>query len=242
MNANSAAPDTATLTAAGLWRGMRDLAPLSLYVFPFGIAYGAAAIERALTPAEALTMSALVFAGASQLAALEAWREPLPYAAIALTVLAINARHILLGAAIAPWMLRLKFWPRALVLGLLSDANWAHAMKSYEDGERDAGVLLGGGAMLWLIWIVTTAVGVYAGRALGDLTRFGFDLMLVTFFAATLASQWRGRIDILPWLTAGLVALAGAEVLPLGWHVIAGGLAGGFVALLRFRDEEAAPA
>ena len=52
-------------------------------------------------------MSVAIYAGASQFAALDLWYAPLPLATLALTVLAVNARHILLGASLAPWLLQI---------------------------------------------------------------------------------------------------------------------------------------
>ena len=53
-------------------------------------------------------------------------------------------------------------------------------------------------------------------------------------FAAVLAGLWRSvREDLLPWLAAAAVALASSWLLPSGWHVLTGALAGGLVGVLR---------
>jgi len=220
------------VTPQGVLRGMREMLPLACFALPFGLAFGAAATERGLAPELATLMSLLVFAGASQFAALELWVEPLPLGALALVVLAVNARHLLLGAALAPWLLPLPPGQRHLVLAFLSDANWAHSRSAFERGARDAGLLLGGGLVMWAFWVAGTAAGGLLGSGLGDLRRFGLDLMMPAFFATMLVGQWRGRADLPPWVVAGAVALAGVWLLPPGWHVIAGGLAGGLAGLL----------
>ncbi len=51
------------------WSGVRDEAPILLGVIPFGLLYGALAINVHLTAVEAQAMSAIIFAGASQLIA-----------------------------------------------------------------------------------------------------------------------------------------------------------------------------
>src|SRR5256885_11123585 len=96
----SAEDDTAAdkrplFTARGVWRGALDIAPITAFVFPFGVAFGVAASAKALSAGIAVLMSAAVFAGASQFAALDLWIAPLPLAMLAVTVLAVNARHIL---------------------------------------------------------------------------------------------------------------------------------------------------
>lgn len=210
-----------------------EIAPVAGFVVPFGIAFGMAATTRSLPPDISMVMSAAVYAGASQFAVLDLWHAPLPLAMMALTVLAVNARHILLGAAIAPWMLKVPPLRRAAALFFLSDANFAQAMTARARGEHDAGVLLGSGLLMWAAWMIGTAIGAYGGAALGDLTRFGLDVVMVCYFSAMALAQWTGRADLPPWLVAAGVALAGWLLLPPGWHIIAGALAGGLTGARR---------
>jgi 4-azaleucine resistance transporter AzlC len=220
-------------SANGVWRGAVEIAPLAVFVLPFGIAFGVAASAKTVPPEIAVLMSGTVFAGASQFAALDLWRAPLPLAMLALTVLAVNARHILLGAALAPWLLRVPFAGRLLALLLLSDANFAQAMAARERGELDAGILFGSGLAMWVIWMIGTAVGSYGGALLGDLTRFGFDAVMVTYFTGVVLGQWKGAKDLVPWITAAAVALLCVHLLPPGWHIIGGALAGGIAGAWR---------
>jgi 4-azaleucine resistance transporter AzlC len=220
-------------TASGVWRGSVEIAPIAAFVIPFGIAFGVAASVKGVPAEISLFMSIAIFGGASQFAALDLWYAPLPLATLALTVLAVNARHILLGAALAPWLLQIPLLRRLAALLLLSDANFAHAMSARERGETDAGILFGSGLTMWITWIVGTAIGVLAGSLLGDLSRYGFDAVMVAYFAAVVVSQWKGASDLFPWIAAAVVALVGAHLLPPGWHIVAGALTGGLVGAWR---------
>lgn len=219
------------------WRGVRDgfrgMAPLAMFVIPFGIAFGAAAIDKGISPALALLMSALVFAGASQFSALDLWTSPLVIIPILLTTFAVNARHLLLGAALYPWLSAYPPCQRFAIVALLSDPNWALATKAYESGERDAGFLLGSGIILWIVWLVGTAIGALVGSDLGDLSRYGFDVLITVYFLTILISLWRGHDDVLPWLAAAGAAVIAAHLLTPGWYVVVGGLTGGIVGALR---------
>ena len=62
------------------------------------------AVAQGLSPAEATLMSVLVFAGGAQFAAIESWASPAPVAALVFGTLLINARHVLMGASLAPKM------------------------------------------------------------------------------------------------------------------------------------------
>jgi len=213
-------------TARGVWRGAVEITPVAAFVIPFGIAFGVAASAKPIPPELAVLMSGAVFAGAAQFAVLDLWRAPLPLAMLALTFLAVNARHILFGAALAPWLLQVPIARRLAALLFLSDANFAQATAARARGETDAGILLGSGLAMWITWIVGTTIGVYGSAFLGDLSRFGFDAVMLTYFTAIVLGQWEGSIDLLPWITAAAVALLCAHMLPPGWHIIFGALAG----------------
>jgi predicted branched-subunit amino acid permease len=86
---------------------------------------------------------------------------------------------------------------------------------------------------MWVMWTASTAVGALAGSLFGDISRFGFDAIMVAYFTAVITGQWKGRADLLPWIAAAAVAVAGTYVLPPGWHIIAGALAGGAVGVWR---------
>ncbi len=220
-------------TGRGVWRGCVEIAPVAAFVIPFGIAFGVAASAKGLPAGTSIFMSAAIFAGAAQFAALDLWHAPLPLATLALTVLAVNARHVLLGAALASWLLQVPLRRRLAALLLLSDANFAQAVSARARGETDAGILFGAGLAMWITWIIGTTIGVVAGSLLGDLSRFGFDAVMLAYFAAVIVGQWKGRADAIPWIAAAAVALVGSYVLPAGWHIVAGALTGGAVGVLR---------
>ena len=214
---------------AGAWR----LGPVSIFVLPFGLAYGAAAKDAGLGPLEATLTSALVFAGAAQFAALDLAGSPGALLSLALVVLAVNARHTVLGAALAPWLNRLPVGRRMIACMMISDANFTVARTAFRSGETDAGILVGGGLVLWSVWVVSTALGAGAGQAIGDLTRFGLDTVMVCFFAAMVVREVRvgpSKAGIVTTvLTAVVVVMLTTSLLPVGWDVIAAALAGGLV-------------
>lgn len=231
--AEDPAQPSASLTRSGVRLGLRRMAPVAVVVVPFGMGFGAAAIEAGLAPLEALAMSAVVFAGASQFAVLEVWHAPLPLLTIAALTLAVNARHVVMGAALSGWLRGLPWARRTGSLMLLSDANFADAQAAAGQGVRDVGVLVGGGLALWMGWVLGTAGGVALGAALGSLDRLGVDVVMPAFFAAALLGAVRSRADLPPIAVAGLAAVAASGALPAGWDVIGAALCGGLVGALR---------
>ncbi len=206
---------------------MRGLFPISIFVIPFGIAFGVAADEQGVTAIQAIAMSILVFSGAAQFASLELWHKPIAFGSLALIVLALNARHIVIGAALSPWINALPIWKRALTLGFLSDPNFADSQPAFKSGERDIGRLLGGGLILWMNWIIGTTIGALAGAGIGDPEIFGLDVVMVCFFAATFTGRLENRTTIIPALIASTVAVLSIGFVPTGWNIILAAIVGG---------------
>lgn len=227
-------PHGATLTWAGCWRGARAIPAVLPPVFVFGVAFGIAARGAGLEGWVAALMSVTAFAGASQFAVLDLWKTPVPWLPLLMATFAINARHLLLGASLRALCRGLPAWKVYGAMTLLSDLNWAALIAAERKGERDLGYLVGAGALMWVTWVTATVIGAVAGGlTLDDVKTYALDLVLVTFFATTLVGLRRGRIDDLPWLVAGLGAMAAVWFLPPNWHVLVGGLAGGIAGLVR---------
>ena len=222
-----------TITLIGVRLGAKRLLPLALFVVPFGIAFGVAAVEQGMSAPQAVAMSALVFSGTAQFAALDFWQDPIAFLSLALVALALNGRHIIMGAALSPWLNRLAIGKRLAIVGLLSDVNFADSHGVLKSGENDLGPLLGGGIALWITWVAGTAIGALGGSFLGDPETYGIDVVMVCFFAAAAAGHLRTASNAAPIIIAALVAASTAGWLPLGWNIILGALAGALTSLLR---------
>lgn len=221
----------------GILRGCRGLAPVAIFAMPFGMAFAVAALEAGMPALQTLIVSATVFAGASLFAMLELWEAPLPYLSIALVVLAVNARHMILGAALAQWINALRWKERLPTIFFLSDLNFADSNARFKEGENDVGVLLGGGILLWIAWMAGVCVGLILGTAVGDMARYGLDVVMGCFFTATLIGQvCKENQYILPVAIAAITAIATADLVPTGWNIILGALAGGLVGAFRHAD------
>lgn len=214
------------LTRAGCLKGAREILPLCAFVFVLAATFGVAARQAGLSVSLASLMSAAVFAGGAQFAALTLLGPPPSMVPLLLGTLAINARHLLLSAALAPWLLQLPRWQRLLGVTVLSDANWAHAMRAYAAGERDAGVLVGAGLTMWVTWVIGTATGAVASIAVPDVSRFGLDALLVGFFAAALTGGWRGKPDAPAAIGAAVVTLAMMALGARDWSILIGAVGG----------------
>ncbi len=223
-----AASRRVVFTRSGVWRGARDSLPLWLGMVPFGLVIGVLADARGLSFAETVLMSALVFAGAAQLLALELWTDPAPVGAAIVAALVVNMRLAPMGAALAGWLDRLRGLRLWGTLATLVDHSFAMTVQEQRRGGRDAGYLLGIGAGLWVSWVATTAVGHLAGSTVRLPLGHPLYFASVGAFISILVGLWRGpKVDLAPWAVAGLAALAAHRAgLPVPLPLLAGTFAG----------------
>ncbi|MBB5692691.1 AzlC family ABC transporter permease [Muricoccus pecuniae] len=222
------APMRVTFTSAGIKRGVGRGVPLLLGIIPFGLVVGVISLGKGLSLAETLLMSGLVFAGASQLLALELWTNPPDILAVALAALVVNIRMVPIGAALSFWLDHLRGWRLWGSLFLTVDHSFALSVAENRAGGRDAGFLFGLGVFTWLGWVAAAG----AGHAMGTVVALPPDHPL--FFAATasfvviLVALWRGpRQDLPPWILAAATALAAQALrLPPPVPLLAGAFAG----------------
>ncbi len=220
------------LTRPLVWSGFRQMVPIALFVLVFGAAFGLAALQQGLNTPWAVLMSSAVFAGAAQFAVLDLWGPQVPLLPLALTVFAINARHLLMGATLYPWLRQLPPAQRYGVMALASDSNWALAMQAMGRGQPGLGLLLGGGLALWVFWIVGTVLGTQVGSLIADGRRWGLDMVMGCFLLAMVVGGEKNLRMLLIWVVAAGASLAAWRWLPENSHVVTGTLAGGLLGLL----------
>ena len=210
--------------------GARAAAPLLLGIAPFALVAGVAAVEAGLTFPQAVGMSVVVFAGASQLAALELIGQNAPLAVVIGTAIVINLRLIMYSASIAPHFATYTRRMRAGLAYLLTDQAYALSVAEFAEND-DRGrwrYYLGAGGAIWAVWVVGTIVGVVLGAGVPDELGLTFAIPLV--FLALLVPTMRDRPTTVAAAVAGTatVAVAGLPfnlALPVGTVVgIAAGL------------------
>jgi 4-azaleucine resistance transporter AzlC len=222
-----------TFTWAGVLEGARQMLPVAVSIFLYGLTFGVLAGQAGLSLLESLLMSMLVFAGSAQFAALGLWAAPLPTAAIIGTTLVVNLRHLLMGAALKPHFQDLKGWQKYLSLFFLSDESWALTMGHYSRGGHNGAFLLGAGLASIPAWPGSTLVGHLLGSVLADPADWGLDFAFTAVFLGLLVGFWQGKRDLAPWAVSAAVAVLAALYLPGKWYILLGGLAGSLVGGLR---------
>lgn len=217
-------------TWTGFRHGLSAGIGLAAGALPYGIAFGALATQLGFSPVGATAMSALVHSSTAQFAVLQIWSEPLILLPILFTTFAMNARYLLYGALLRPYLEGLSAWRCYPALFVLSDANWAIMMRQGREGRLDGAFALGSGLAMYGAWLSGTWLGCQFGiRDLGAV--LALDFLLPLYFVTILVGLWRGRRDVPPLTAAVAGTLLAFWLLGPAWSVVCGGVAGALVGI-----------
>ena len=202
-------------------------------VATYGLAFGLLATQAGMDELQVGTMGGFVFAGASQIVAVERLIAGAGAAAALVAAIALNLRLLLITASIRDVFVGRPWWQLLIGAHLSTDENWALMLAARARG-KSAGYwyLVGGGACLLVTWLVATTVGAYFSAAIPNPRSLGIDFAFTAAFIAIAVSLWRREHDLIPWLVSVsvvfLITLSGA--LSSSWALILGACAGAFVA------------
>lgn len=193
----------------------------------FGLVYGLAARTAGLSVIEVGSMSILVFAGGAQFAALAYIAAGVPWLAIVLLTAFINARHLLYGAAIAPYLTSTSAGLRAAMAHFLNDETFAISLSHFRRiGRADIpGYWLGALGGTVVPWIGASIVGATLAGSIPDPARFGLDVIFPAAMAGLAVGLIAGRRELVAALTGALVGV----VTGLAWDPAAGIVVGGII-------------
>ena len=213
-------------------RGAVATIPLAVSALTYGGVLGVLSGQQGTTWLEILCMDVLMFAGSAQFVMVEMWKAPLPVLEIALAVFVINLRYALIGASLQPVFRGHPIWRKALLMHLVADENWAVTIAEHRRSGTDPFFLFGGGLLLLWAWTGGAVAGNLLGAVIAEPEKYALDFAFVAVFAALTLSLWRGKRDLLPWLSAALLSLGAEQWLPGKWYIVIGGLGGALVAAL----------
>ena len=228
-------PSRICFSRAGILTGFAAGQALAAGVFAFGVAFGVLATEAGLSSLEATLMSGVIYSGSAQLAVLQGWPgEPLILPAV-VTILMMNARYLLYGAALRPWLAPLPC--HSLPSSVLSRRWQLGAFDEAIRGERTrCRIRVGLGAADVCLVADGNDVGTRF-RKCDRYTRAVWPRFQLVAFSTALAIDFcKARADILPAVAALAVAILCNHVAPSGWTIVAAGLAGATVAFFLRRD------
>ncbi len=197
------------MSAADRSRTLRDAVGLGVAVGLYGIAFGAAADAAGLDAWQAMTLSALMFTGASQFALVGVLGAGGSAPAAVGSALLLGTRNTVFGVRLAPLLAPRGPVRRAGAAHWVIDETTAMAVAA-PDRELGRVAFWATGATIYLGWNLTTVVGALGAAALGGTARAALDAVVP---AAFLALLWpRLRKGFPEALVQRRVAVAGAAV------------------------------
>lgn len=187
--------------------GARDTAPILLGVVPFAMICSVAAVSIGLTPFEAIGMSFIVYAGASQLAVLQLMGEGVVWVVMLLTAWVINLRFIMYSAALAPYLQKEPLHRKAPFAYILSDQAFGVTMSHFANQipENPAWYYYGAAAMIWVTWHISSIIGALLGTLVPE--SWGLDFAFPLSFMALMFAALKDRPGAIAALVGGLCAI-----------------------------------
>ncbi len=186
--------------------GLRAQLPLMVGVMPFGLIYGALAIQLNVPAPIAQAMSSIIFAGSSQFVGAPLIAAATPGVVVVLTVFVVNLRHALYSASLAPYLEHLTPAWKMLLAYLLTDEAYAMAITHYQkdgDARYKHWFFLGTGLTLWTVWQISTAMGIFIGAQVPS--SWSLDFALPLTFIAIVVPMLKQRAHVVAALVAGSV-------------------------------------
>lgn len=176
--------------------GAREAIPLLGGYVPVAISFGLVAVQSGFSGWEAVLISTLVYAGASQFLFIAMIASGAPLWFVVMMTLLINARHVVYGPNIAPWLSGSRWWP--WLMHGLTDQIFAlsHVRLPQLQAHERLGWFIGASVVAWCSWIGGTAVGAMAGKELaqrwpllGEVMPFALPALFLVLLAPKFASR-----------------------------------------------------
>ncbi|WP_319541067.1 AzlC family ABC transporter permease [uncultured Pseudodesulfovibrio sp.] len=217
-------------------QGARDISPILAGVMPFGLLCGAVGVSAGMPEWATSMMSVIVFAGASQLAAIQLMGEHASIAVVIFTGLIINARFFMYSASIGPHFKGVPPLQKAGLAYLLTDGGYAVSMAHFLSKESSTAnrvwYYLGTNVVIWVGYVASTVFGAYIGAVIPPEWRLDFAIPLT--FTAVVMPVIIDRPMVLAALVSGGVAVAAAS-LPYNLGLMVGAVSGMVVGYLAER-------
>jgi len=230
MSLFNAFRNNGSLPVAQLRQGFQICLPVAISAASYGMVLGVLASAKGLSVGVMTSMSLLVFAGSSQFVAVDMWLDPLPVGAIIVATLVMNFRYMLICASLGEIFKGRPLLHKIFAVHMVTDENWAVTMTRKDRGN--VAFLVGGGVCMMIFWQSGVTLGQVIGNVLPPPESLGLDFAFSAAFIAIVATMWKGKADILPWIIAALFAVVAELYLPGKWYVIVGALSGSAAAVI----------
>ena len=208
-----------------LSRGIIDVSPLMIPVFPFGIIYGVIGMELGIGAYMTVGLSIIIFGGASQIVLLQLFSGGASSLVTLSSVAAVNSRHLLYGAVLSEYFSKLKIAWKIILSYVMVDQAFAVSNAYFKKNKKNKNKhyhLLGAGFTCWTIWQISTVLGIVLGSVVPEELGLSFTISLT--FLALLIGDFRKFKNIVVMFISGIVATIGFNAIPFKAYIIVAAL------------------
>lgn len=189
-------------------KGFMDVIPLTIPVIPFGIIYGVVGVELGLSPLVTFAMSFLIFAGSSQIAFAQLYTAGASPLVMISSVLAINSRHFLYSAVLAQYLNKLNLYWKILLSYLMTDQAFSVSLSYFKKNQKKTFShyhMLGSGFTLWLLWQISTLLGIVLGNVIPE--ALGLEFAIPLTFLSLIIAELKKYDHLLIIIISGAISL-----------------------------------
>lgn len=191
----------------------------------YGTVFGVTARNAGLTAPETALMSASVFAGAAQFAAVSLWSAGASALQIVMTAFVVNLRYLVMGASMARFLSKRQGQPptKAVLAALaagLSDESYALSARHFAAHGPSARYLLAANSLLYVTWVSSSLLGALFGALVANPERFGLDFAFPAAFVALLLPEFKGSSTLAAAGAAAVTSVLVALYVPGNWYLL----------------------
>ncbi len=188
--------------------GFRAMLPVTTGVIPFGAVMGAVCADAHLSIWQTVGMNVVVFAGASQLAAVDLMQNHAASLVVVVTGLIINVRFLLYSAAMTPVVQRSTVATKLFCAYTLTDQGYAVMSSNeskFKNNSEAVRFYLGSTACMLISWHCS----VLAGYVFGNFApaSWSLDFAVPLSFIALVIPTLKNRIYVAVAMFSSLVSL-----------------------------------
>ncbi|MEA5454851.1 AzlC family ABC transporter permease [Sinomonas sp. JGH33] len=184
----------------------------------YGVSFGALGVASGLSVLQTIALSLLMFTGGSQFAFIGVVGGGGAGAAAAAAAALLGIRNAVYGMQLNA-MLAPRGWRRFAVAQVTIDESTATASGQAERLEQRRGFWTAG-LGIYVLWNIFTAVGAFAGNALGDPKQWGLDGAAVAAFLGLLWPRLRGSEPAAIAVVCALATVLAVPFVPPGVPIL----------------------
>ncbi len=202
-------------------KGVLEILPLLIPVVPFGLIIGVIGIELGFSPLMVYVSSLIVFSGSAQIVLFQLMSGGASPVVILTSVGVTNSRHFLYGAVLSEYLEDLSSKWKVFLSYFLVDQSFGLSLRFFKKNKNLKNkhyYLFGSGFTLWVIWQISSLIGIFLGSIVPDELGLAFAIPLT--FLSLIIHEFRKFDHLIVIFSSGLLAIIFYEI-PFKAYIIA---------------------